>query len=317
MKKFMKTTTPRPTGFTDRAARLTLGTALALAAAGAWAFAAGILGSLSYRYPFEYGETIMLLPILNMRENPWIYGDILKMPHHLMPYHPLYLYLAYAVSLVTGPSYICGRIVTGAAAVVAAGLIALICRRRAGAGWAGSMFAGFLFLASPFLLGEAIHVKPDVTALALALTGFYLGTGDGRGRCVGSAVFFALAFMTKQNYVLAAAAVLMGYLIRLKLREAWVFTATLAALSLAGVGILAWGSGGQYWSHAFLNVNVFYSVKIFWINLGKIGPTIGAVLACGAASSAVLIAWRKSAATATLSVYFCFTALMTFNAFSP
>jgi hypothetical protein len=311
----MKTTGTPFSVSTDRVSRALTAAALALASACAAAYFVGTAASLSFRYPLEYGETVMVLPLLRMSEVPWIYGDITKMPHHLMPYHPFYIYLTHLVTplwegVSQGSVYTAGRAVTGIAAAVCAVWICLFCRRRAGAGRAVSALAGLLFLSSPFLLGEATHVKPDLTALALALTGLYLGTADAarRGALAGAAVCFALAFLTKQNYLFAAAAAALWRVSRGEWRTALALGGGSAALALAGVGVIAWGSEGRYWEHAFLNVNAFYSWKIFWINWGKIGPQIGAVLALGAAAAVFLTARRRKTAAGAAGIYFFISA---------
>lgn len=298
----------------ERMTRAALWSALALAAAGAAAFVARSIGSLGYRYPFEYGETMMVLPLLRMNEVPWIYGDIMQMPHHLMPYHPLYIYLTYLVSQVTDPLfgsvYTAGRTVTILASFVCAGWIYMICRRRAGAGVLPSAVAGLLFVASPFLAGEAIHVKPDITALALALGGFYFGTSASpRARTWSAAgLLFALAFLTKQNYLCAPAAVFVWRLIRGEWKQAVTLACISSVIALCGVGILIWGSGGNYQDHAFMVANPFYSWKIFSLNWDKVGPHIGALLACGLLSAAAL-AIRVRRASGAAAVYFFISAL--------
>jgi hypothetical protein len=280
-------TTPQP--LFEFIERLPLLAALAGAAAGTWSFAVGILGSLSYRYPFEYGEPVVLLPVLRMKENPWIYGDIAAWPHLVMPYHPVYLYVSYAVSLITGPTYACGRGVTAVSTLACAVLIALICRRRTGASVGAALLAGLLFLAAPFLLGEATHVKPDLMALAFALGGLFFALdrspAQGKKTIIFAAVCFALAFLTKQNAVLAAVAAWIYLLSQRRFRAAAGLAGLSITLALAGVAVMAWGSRGHYWDHTLLNANAFYSVKILWINWQKIGPAIGALLACGAVGS--------------------------------
>jgi len=311
----MKTTGTPFSVSIDRALKVSAGAALGLAAACAAAFFVGAAARLNFRYPFEYGETVMVLPLLRMGEVPWIYGDIARMPHHLMPYHPFYIYLTHLVTplwegIAQGSVYTSGRGVTGIAAGVCAVWIFLFCRRRAGAGRAVSALAGLLFLSSPFMLGEATHVKPDLTALALALAGLYLGTADAsrRGAIAGAAVCFALAFLTKQNYLFAAAAAVLWRAARGEWRMALALGGGSAALALAGVGVIAWGSGGRYWSHAFLNVNAFYAWKIFWINWGKIGPQIGAVLALGAVSAVFLAVRKRTSPAGAAGIYFFISA---------
>ncbi len=311
----MKTTATPSTVFIDRVSRALAAAAFALAAACAAAFFIGAAARLSFRYPFEYGETVMVLPFLRMSEVPWIYGDIAQMPHHLMPYHPFYIYLTHLVTplwegAAQGSVYTAGRAVTGIAAGVCAVWIFLFCRRRAGAGRTVSALAGLLFLSSPFMLGEATHVKPDLTALALALAGLYLGTADvpRRGALAGAAVCFALAFLTKQNYLFAPAAAALWRVSRGEWRTALALGGASAALALAGVGVIAWGSDGRYWDHAFLNVNAFYAWKIFWINWGKIGPQIGSVLALGAVSAVFLAARRRKTAAGAAGIYFFISA---------
>jgi Dolichyl-phosphate-mannose-protein mannosyltransferase len=170
------------------------------------------------------------------------------------PYPPLFYLVTAPISLITGPSFWPGRLLSFVSTVAIAALIAYIVWRLSNAGSAGlaaGVVAGGLWLSlSPVIIWSTLY-KQDMTAMALDLAGLawvarYSDTG-GR-KVYFAAVLFALAFFTKQSAVIGMAASTLWLLIRdrgLGLR----FAGLLAAL--IGVPFLLLNAllGGGLWEH--------------------------------------------------------------------
>ncbi len=121
------------------------------------------------------------------------------------PYPPLYFWVSAGVAQVAGDGYVPLRLVSLVSSIVALVLIAAIVR-RAGGTWLGGLAGAGLFAAT-FQLGGAWADIGRVDSLFLALLlGAVLAGAVARswpgGVLVGLLIF--LAFMTKQNALIAA-----------------------------------------------------------------------------------------------------------------
>ena len=102
------------TGFENIAAKSVISASLFFAAAGAALSIFAYYPSLFFRYQKTCTESVVAMAVFNLPVAPFIYkpfGD----PPIIFPYNPIYVYLSYVVSVFTGNSFVCGRLVSWAA----------------------------------------------------------------------------------------------------------------------------------------------------------------------------------------------------------
>ncbi len=166
------------------------------------------LSRLRYPYDLEWleGGAVELVRRVSSGQSLYVSPSADFTP---WPYPPLYFWASAGVARFTGEGYLPLRIVSFVSSLVVLLLIAAIVRRIAGS-WLGGLCGAGLFAAT-FALGGAWADLGRVDSLFLALLlGAVLAGCIARGWLGGLAVggLLLLAFLTKQNALIAAVPVL-------------------------------------------------------------------------------------------------------------
>jgi len=234
-----------------------------------WEWGIQTLTALTFRYGRSYTEGVLTAAILRVGSFPLIYGDWNQSPFVLMPYNPLYAYLAYGISLISGPGFFCGRLV-GLGGCVGTMVLSFLILRRAGAPRLASAAVCAFPLLIPIINKNTCHVVPDYPATFFSFLGLYavLRLEDSKLKrffFLGVAAF-ALSVFTKQNYVWAASAYALTLLGARRWRDFLMFSAALAAAVGVPMLILNGLTQGHYFNHVFFSPSTirFYRVDLFF-----------------------------------------------------
>lgn len=229
-----------------------------------WAATAGLIGlylvvvGLSfYERIFDpteylYGESIVLDEAHRLAAGQPLYAPPIALPLTVTAYPPVYyLVVSWLQQLSGDTGYSVGRLVSVAAVVASALLIAWSVHRIA-AHWAEGLLAGGLFVTqnlTVLLWGPAHRV--DMLALCFALSGLALATG---GRTTLAALPLALAVLTKQSYLAAPLCVLLTLWPQ---RRAIVTSGALfVGCLLLAIGVGTWLTGNELlWHTVVANAN--------------------------------------------------------------
>lgn len=150
---------------------------------------------------FLYGEAIVLDETRRIGLGQPLYPTPTALPLTVTAYTPLYYLLVGWLQRLSGEmGYSVGRLVSVAAVLVSAGLLAWNVHRVAGR-WYGGLLAAGLFLTQNLtvLLWAPVH-RVDPLALCLTLMGIALAAHD---RTTLAALPLVLAVLTKQTYLAA------------------------------------------------------------------------------------------------------------------
>jgi hypothetical protein len=150
---------------------------------------------------FLYGEAIVLDETRRIALGQPLYPAPTALPLTVTAYTPLYYLLVGAFQRLSGDlGYSAGRIVSVAAVLASAGVLAWSVRRIAGR-WSGGLLAAGLFLTQNLtvVLWAPVN-RVDPLALGFTLLGLALATS---GRTTLAALPLALAVLTKQTYLAA------------------------------------------------------------------------------------------------------------------
>jgi hypothetical protein len=214
---------------------------------------------------FMYGESIVLDAARRVATGRPLYLPADQLPLSVAAYTPFYYLLVAGLQrLFDSDSYVIGRVVSLAATLAAATLLARSVRRVTGRLSFGVLSAG-LFLTQNLtaLLWAPLH-RVDMLAMCLTMAGMALATA---GRTRTAAVAFVLAFMTKQTFLAAPAAVCAALCPQ---RRRMIAFSTLfvagSAVALAAAQAL---SGGWFlWHIVVANLNPF-DLETFSASLGS------------------------------------------------
>ena len=236
------------------------------------------------RYPSEYiyGEAIVLDQVRRIGLGQPLYATPDALPLTVTAYPPVYYVVVAGLQHLAGDTgYGPGRVVSVAATLVAAAMLVWSVRQIAGR-WSGGVLAAGLFLTQNLtaLLWASAH-RVDPLALCLTLIGLALAT---RGRTTLAALPLAGAFLTKQSYLVAAAAVVLTLwpARRSMLDFGAVFFGCLAASIAIGVRLT---EGQLLWHTVLANANpqdlTYFAAMIgSFLQLNAL-PLVAAVAAFG------------------------------------
>jgi hypothetical protein len=215
-----------------------------------WRFAGRALDLLASPYSRDYGEGCVLAMVQllagrgsyfpNLRDYPLVHGN----------YPPFFILLNWPFYAAFGPSLLFPRLLS----LVGTGLLVLavfrLASRLAGDRILGA-FLALAFLAPWFVQTWAALGRVDMWACLFSALGLLLSERDrdrpGLARYRAFPLFW-LAFFTKQNALLAPAALLLGLLAegrRVFTRAALAFLVPLLVL----FGLLVAATGGEAWRH--------------------------------------------------------------------
>lgn len=256
--------------------------AMALIALCVWSVHAGLL--LWFPFQVEFGEGVPAVLSTALHQGGAIYRDANQPPFWICPYTPLHLCCT-ALLMNTGLGALgAGRLVAELATLAALASIVAILRRRHGL-VAAAAGAG-IFLCHPLVIGWSCLDRVDMLALALATGALNLADRTSQGDASwGSdlvlALLMALAFLTKQSYVAASAAILIGLVIR-RPRRAVRLGCFYVAMLGASLWALQLSSGGHALAELFLDNADVFSTAQMWHDVGhyllSVAPVLVAVV---------------------------------------
>ncbi len=220
----------------------------AVLAHGLWTFARFSWLTLVSPWSRDYGEGCVLTAGQLLAERGSYFPDLRGYPYFVANYPPLFVGAVAAGQKVFGPSLWLPRLL---ALLSTLALVALLYRLLRGL-WQERWLAlaGAALFAMPWFVSTwAALARVDTAAIAFSLAGLVIVLERGVGRRAWPALLcFWLAFFTKQNALLAPAAVLLDLAFardRRFLRSALAYTLPLLAL----FGLLVAATGGEAWRH--------------------------------------------------------------------
>lgn len=184
------------------------------------------------------------------------YSDNERFPYYSSNYPPLWSWLVSIPMAWSGPGLGPARFVSAASGVLAAIVVGLAARRRAGNNLAGLLAGGF-FLASPYAFHTTPLARVNATALLFALIGLALFESPTPRRVVVGSLALLAGLFTKQMELDAAAAAVLFALLANRPRGA-AAGALIATVLLTGFALLTIATGGAFWLNVVVaNVNPF------------------------------------------------------------
>jgi len=183
-----------------------------------------------FPYQVDYGEGPILQIALRVAHGQTMYPPMTQGPPYVIAsYMPLYYVLSAATLLVTGPSFLGGRLLAFLSAVVIALCCGLYVQRSTGRRFP-AFIAGAMVLAMPIMMVWASLMRTDVVALAFSVAGFYLFY---RERRIAGVILLALAVLTRWTNVAAIAAAISILVFQRRWKEAAIWAAISGALCVA------------------------------------------------------------------------------------
>lgn len=197
--------------------------------------------TLSHPYPVEYGEGVVLHWVGQSLLGQPLYPPLKAEPPYLHnPYTPLFYWVTAPLHLWTRNlhPFLAGRIVSLLGVGMAAIVIGILVRRRAGP--LVGMAACALFCLSPLVLRYACMERVDGLALGGSFAALLLlDRFRSRGAIALAAALCAAAFLTKPTFVAVALAGACAAFQQSRLRG-WLFVGSFAMVAMAMLtGILA------------------------------------------------------------------------------
>lgn len=162
--------------------------------------------AISYPYQLDYGEGPLLDQALRLAHGENIYRpDLSTAPFVLSNYPPLYVLLQAPLTLLVGPAFWYGRLLSLGGTLLAIGCAAATLHHLTRDRLAALISAGLL-LAMPYVLHWAPLARVDGLALGLSWAGLWLLVchPTRRWSAPGAGGLLLAAILTRQSYALAA-----------------------------------------------------------------------------------------------------------------
>jgi len=197
----------------------------------------------------DYGEGCVLAMVQLLAERGTYFTSLRDYPFVHGNYPPVFPLLNLPGYLWLGPTLWMPRLLSVLATAALVVVLALLVRRETGSAALGTSF-GLLLLGPWFVQTWAALGRVDMVACLFSLAGLWLFARDGQGRLRWLAyACFWLAFFTKQNALLAPAAVVLGLCADSATRSRAARVALEIAVPLAGLfALLCLVTGGEaYW----------------------------------------------------------------------
>ena len=216
----------------------------------------------SYPYDLDQGEAYDVNSGWLLAQGLPIYTGNERSPYYSSNYPPVYSLLLAPIVAQTGPALAAGRLLSAAAALLTAVVIAVVVGVRTRDGIA-ALTAGLLFVASTYVFHTTPLARVNALALLFAVAGLACCLGRGWGWRAGVVVCFLLALYTKQTTVDAVVAGLLA----LALRDFRVGMVVGVAIGfLGGISLLLLDAThlGAFWLNVVVgNVNPFDPKQAF------------------------------------------------------
>ncbi len=233
----------------------------------------------------DYGEGCVLAMVQLLAERGTYFTSLRDYPFVHGNYPPVFPLLNLPGYLWFGPTLLMPRLLSVLATVALVVVLAVLVRRETGSLALGGS-CGLLLLAPWFVQTWAALGRVDMVACLFSLLGLHLfhrAGPDGRGRWLGYACLW-LAFFTKQNALLAPAAIVLGLALDPKTRsKAPRVLAEVTVPLLALFGSLCLVTAGEAFNHL---VPYTAAADYEWERMGRayrdfvtlIGPLVALIL---------------------------------------
>lgn len=228
----------------------------------------GSIGTASYlifyKYAFNYAEPVIADRVYQIGSMP-LYKHFDQEPFTVFAYNPIFAYLAWALSFIVGKVYACGRLVSFIGWLTTILLLYKILERLKLSKVTTITLALWACL-SPILILYGTEFRGDLLALCFSTAGVYFALRwydtaiDRTTRHTFLALlFFALAYFTRQSYVLGIGAFIL-FLLRRKFTKQAFFIAGGLFAAIAVISVcMNHSTHGAYFQNVFVfNANAFY-----------------------------------------------------------
>jgi 4-amino-4-deoxy-L-arabinose transferase-like glycosyltransferase len=213
-------------------------------------------GLAAYPYDLDQGEGYDVNSGWLLAQGRPIYTDNTRFPYYSSNYPPVYSVLLAPIIALTGPTLAAGRLLSAAAALLTAVLVAVVVGRRGRSGLAG-ITAGLLFLGSPYVFHTTPLARVNALALLFAVAGLVCCLGHGRRWLAGAAACFLLALYTKPTTVDAVVAGLLALALR-DVRAGLIVGMVVGVVGAVALLLLDAAYDGAFWLNVVVgNVNPF------------------------------------------------------------
>lgn len=226
-------------------------------------------------YASNYAEPLVAWAVFHIPSHPLIYKSFDQTPYTIFAYNPIYAYLSYLVSLITGQNFICGRLISLIAFLFILFFVFKILKQFKLPSGLG-LFLAFWACFSPILMKHAVDFRPDMLGLSFTILGIYFSLRwyneaiDRTSRHTFLALlFFTLAFFTRQNYIFAPGAFILFLLAKRLPKQALFFANFQFFLFIMPIFFLNHITEGAYFKNVILfNMNQYSSKLAFdsWMN---------------------------------------------------
>ena len=196
----------------------------------------------------DYGEGPILAMVERMRHQA-VTAEWLQGPEYTITCYGQGYYWSILATSAALPGWqrtlIPGRLVSLAAALAVAALIAAVVARRVGSVPLG-LFAALVFLTWPVTDFWVPYHRTDVLAVLFAFAAYVAASSDNRRGLVIAALLIAVGSLVKQTTALSAAPIFVYCLLNKRYRDALIFAVTVAGTGILLWGLVDWASGGYY-----------------------------------------------------------------------
>ncbi len=238
-----------------------------------------------YPYDLDQGEAYDVNSGWLIAQGRPIYTDNNEYPYYSSNYPPVYSLLLAPIVAQTGPTLASGRLLSVAATLLSALVMAAIVGVQTRSGIAG-FATGLLYLASTYVFHTTPLARVNGMAILFAVAGLACCLGRRWWSYGGVVAMFLLALFTKQTTVDAVGAGLLALFLRdVAARDLRPSIGT--GLAIAGVGgalllALDRAHGGAFWLNVVVgNVNPFdpYQALVYYQNFLKLHLIVVALAA--------------------------------------
>ena len=213
-------------------------------------------------FRLDYAEGFVYFNSIRVLNGEAIYHSIATPPHVPGFYTPIYFGSLASLMVFFGEKIELGRFLSFTCYLSSAFLISLIVYQICKSKFL-SVFAALLLTSSFIFSLWAFVIRPDMLAIAIVLLGILYASTKKLNRWYDLpllALVFALAFFTKQNLVLAPAAVAIWLLLTCR-RKGVTFLLLYGVFVLIGVVIFSYQTDGSFFQQIFL-----YAGKVEYSN---------------------------------------------------
>lgn len=259
-----------------------------------------LLHQVGMEMQLNYVEGFIVDDALRIARGAALYGDPRHQPFVVSVYTPLYPVLVAVLARGGLDGFLAGRVLTLAAILGTAIVVAASGKRRTGA---VAVVVALLFLLDPLQFPWSVVVRPDALAALFSMVAVVIVAGSGEGRAVWWAVpALVAAIFTKQSALAAPAAVVVVLLSR-RPRTGLLFAIALGGSVVGLAAIAQVATAGQFLFHTVVaNANPF--------ELGRVVSLWASFLRGHALEAVVLVlllfraAWQRR--VGIVSVYAAF-----------